>query len=109
MKEKICPTFLVTFKRGAMNRLNGFRRSLRGHKDLFFRSKAHVLVSMSSSLSGVDRIRTLLVNAVQKTVCQSADGLFWHNDRMREARFGRCQSGRIIKRLLLVSSFGRSC
>ena len=44
-----------------------------------------------------------------RPVCQSAKSLFWHNDRMRETRFGKCQSGGIWKRLLLVSSFGRSC
>ena len=44
----------------------------------------------------------------RKLCCQSAQSLFWHKDRMREAKFGKCQSGRIRKRLLLVNSFSRS-
>jgi hypothetical protein len=37
-----------------------------------------------------------------------AEIVFSHNDKMREARLGRCQPGRIRNRLLLVSYFSRS-
>lgn len=37
-----------------------------------------------------------------------AEIVFSLNDKMREARLGRCQSGRIRNRLLLVSHFSRS-